>query len=110
MAGGPARLVFRLDDAATGEPVADLQPYLGAPAHVVIIGADGRSFAHAHGEAAGGSEAAHASGDGHAAGGASGPEIAFTYEFPAPGLYKVWGQFKDHHDEVITADFVVRVR
>ncbi len=36
-------------------------------------------------------------------------EIAFRHTFAAPGLYKVWGQFLDHHGQVITADFVVRV-
>ena len=38
-----------------------------------------------------------------------GPEIAFHHTFPAPGLYKVWGQFKAHDGHVLTADFVVRV-
>jgi hypothetical protein len=37
-----------------------------------------------------------------------GPEIAFRYAFPRPGLYKVWGQFTTRSRDVITADFVVR--
>jgi Cu+-exporting ATPase len=41
---------FRLEEAATGEPVRDLRPYLGAPAHVVILSADAADFAHTHGE------------------------------------------------------------
>ena len=39
-----------------------------------------------------------------------GPEIGFHHTFAAPGLYKVWGQFLDHHGNVITADFVVRAQ
>jgi hypothetical protein len=37
-----------------------------------------------------------------------GPMVAFHTEFPRPGRYKVWGQFK-HRDEIIVADFVVEV-
>jgi Cu+-exporting ATPase len=117
-AGGEARLVFRVENAGTGEPATDLKPYLGAPAHVVILSPDGRTFAHTHGEAVGATAdhgaapqpaAGHADG-GHADAGAQyGPEIAFHHTFPTPGLYKVWGQFQTHHGEVITADFVVRV-
>lgn len=35
------------------EPVADLEPYLGAAAHVTIASADTQGFAHTHGEARG---------------------------------------------------------
>jgi hypothetical protein len=39
-----------------------------------------------------------------------GPEIAIHHTFPAPGLYKVWGQFQARDGRVITADFVVRAQ
>jgi P-type Cu+ transporter len=113
--GGQARLTFRLDNPQTGEGVRDLRPYLGAPAHVVIMSEDGATFAHTHGEAVGAPAAAHGdahggSSDAHGSSGQSyGPEIEFHHAFAAPGLYKVWGQFLDHHGNVITADFVVRV-
>ena len=113
-AGQEARLTFRLDNPVTGEGVGDLRPYLGAPAHVVILSEDVGTFAHTHGEQVGAS-AGDAHGEeggshgGHDAAGATyGPEIAFHHTFSAPGLYKVWGQFQDHHGQVITADFVVR--
>jgi P-type Cu+ transporter len=110
-AGREAQLTFRLEDPTTGDGIADLQPYLGAPAHVVILSEDAQSFAHTHGEAVG-------AGGAHSENGTAGqtvgemrygPEIQFHYTFPHPGLYKVWGQFKTHDDQVITADFVVRV-
>jgi Cu+-exporting ATPase len=104
-AGQEASFTFRLDNPKTGEPVRDLRPYLGAPAHVVILDDAAGGFAHTHGEAVGST-----GGAGHGAEGATyGPEIAFHHTFATPGLYKVWGQFLDHHGNVITADFVVRV-
>jgi Cu+-exporting ATPase len=110
-AGSGARFVFRLEDAATGQPVTDLEPYLGAPAHVVVLGQDGRAFAHTHGEPVGSPPAAAGGGYGvHAASGGCGPEIAFHHIFPAPALHKVWGPFRTADDRVITADFVVRVQ
>jgi Cu+-exporting ATPase len=112
-AGQEASFTFSIDNPKTGEAVRDLRPYLGAPAHVVILDEAAASFAHTHGEAVGAAPSAghgDAHGGGHAADGVTyGPEIAFHHTFPTPGLYKVWGQFLDHHGNVITADFVVRV-
>ena len=110
--GHNARLSFRIEDARTGEGVRDLQPYLGAPAHVVILAEDGRIFGHTHGEAAGmdGEHDGHSSHSGHGAITAYGPEIGFEHTFPAPGLYKLWGQFRTGDGQLATADFVVRAR
>ncbi|MFN8635121.1 MAG: heavy metal translocating P-type ATPase [Chloroflexota bacterium] len=130
-AGQEATLTFRLEDAATGQPLRDLQPYLGAPAHGVILSEDGATFVHAHGEAVGAPDDGHShsmpgmaptatpSAAGHASHGQPtaagapaltfGPEIALHHTFEAPGLYKVWGQFQTHDGEIVTADFVVRV-
>ena len=110
-----ATLTFRLENAQTGQPLTDLQPYLGAPAHAVILSEDTTWFAHTHGEGVGTAPA-----DGHASGGhgaadhadapaAFGPEIAVRYTFRVPGLYKVWAQFQSASGEVIAADYVVRV-
>jgi P-type Cu+ transporter len=130
-ARGDEPLSFRVEEAATGEPLRNLQPYLGAPAHVVIATPDGASFAHVHGEVpiTGGSgsnghgaptaspvasAARSATGQASQAGGhdpavSYGPEISFHYAFPSPGLYKVWGQFQTYDGRIITADFVVSV-
>jgi Cu+-exporting ATPase len=113
--GQETTLTFRLENAATGQPLRDLQPYLGAPAHGVILSEDGSTFVHAHGEAVGAADSGHAHGGHGADGGPSadvsafGPEIALHHIFETPGLYKLWGQFQAHDGEVITADFVVRV-
>jgi P-type Cu+ transporter len=111
--GRESRLSFRVEYPRTGTPVRDLQPYLGAPAHVVILSQDGQTFAHTHGtpspegdhtSAGHGAAGVH---DEHEAAAKYGPEITFHHTFPAPGSYKVWGQFKDHLGRVLTADFVV---
>jgi Cu+-exporting ATPase len=129
--GQEATLTFRLEDASTGQPIRDLQPYLGAPAHGVVLSEDASSFTHTHGEAVGAPADGHAHGSqstapasapaahtGHGASAPSqstgapagfGPEIALHHTFDAPGLYKLWGQFQSHDGEVLTADFVVRV-
>lgn len=96
-----------------GAPADDLEPYLGAAAHVAIVSEDTREFAHTHGEASNGTPGSggghggtgHA---GHGGGRALGPEIAFTHAFGEPGLYKVWAQF-NHHGDVVAVPFVVEV-
>ena len=42
-AGDTKALTFRIEDAASGAPVTDLEPYLGAGAHLLIVpvGSDG---------------------------------------------------------------------
>lgn len=111
-AGHEATLTYRLEDAETGDGVRDLRPYLGAPAHVVILTEDGATFGHTHGEASGkdgASSGGHGAHGGHAARATTyGPEIRFRHVFPGPGLYKLWGQFQTGNGPVITADFVVR--
>jgi Cu+-exporting ATPase len=115
-AGRTLPFVFRLENAATGDPLRNLQPYLGAPAHVVILRADATGFVHVHGHQAQPSAAPATAGhvDAPPAGSGQtqtfGPEIGFDYRFPSAGLYKIWGQFRTASGEVLTADFVVRVQ
>jgi Cu+-exporting ATPase len=106
VAGQEARFVFRLEEARTGQGITDLQPFLGEPAHAVILDEQAGAFVHTHGEPVGGSGEAH----GAPAGATFGPEIAIHHTFPTPGRYKVWGQLKAGDGQVITADFVVRVQ
>lgn len=77
---------------ADGKPVSDLQPYLGAMGHLVIISADSREYVHAH----------PLSESKTAADGA----VEFAAHFPKPGLYKAWGQFQ-RGGSVFTVPFVL---
>jgi hypothetical protein len=110
-AGSEALLRFAVADAKTGKPVTDLQPYLGALAHFVILSEDTKDFLHAHPleaqEPSGGTMAGHADKQG-APGGKSPSEVSAHTSFPRPGLYKVWTQLQ-RGGRVITVPFVVRV-
>lgn len=120
-AGEEATFTYTLEKE-DGTPADDLEPYLGAPAHVAIVSEDTQEFAHTHGEAAGSSESEASSSGGHDdEGGAEseehaghgegqtfGLEIGFHHTFESPGAYKIWAQF-NHHGNVITVPFVVEV-
>ena len=99
MAGRDEKLVYRMADARTGAPVTDLEPYLGAWGHTVIVSEDTQQFVHAH-------PSEHLSADAAAARG--GPELTFKAQLPKPGHYRVWTQIKRQGD-VSTAVFTVTV-
>jgi hypothetical protein len=82
-----------------------LQPYLGAWAHVIVIGEHWHSFAHAHPvEQTPGFSFAHT----HAIAGPAPNEIHIVTNFPAAGMYKMWAQFQQG-GKVITVPFVLHV-
>lgn len=114
-AGQETLLNFAVTDARTSEPVTDLQPYLGALAHFVIISQDGTDFLHAHPIEKRDLPASQGHHGGHAAKSqmhgmsmASASEVGAHTMFPRAGLYKVWAQFQ-RGGRVITVSFVVRV-
>jgi hypothetical protein len=90
-AGAVRPLTFRFEDAASGAPVTDLEPYLGASAHLLAVPVDL-------------SEAIH----GHPTDGGHGPVVSLTPLIPRPGLYKLWIQFQ-RGGRVSTASFVIEV-
>lgn len=96
IAGAHAQLLFRV--SKNRQPVNDLEPYLGAMGHCVIISEDGQSYLHCHPE-----QLFTPSPDAR-----GGPDVAFGTRFPRAGRYKVWGQFR-RGDQILVADFVVDV-
>lgn len=73
-----------------GEPVTDLEPYLGAHGHLVALREGDLAYLHVHPE------------DGDA-----GPTVPFTVEVPSAGGYRLFFDFK--HDGVVrTAELAVR--
>jgi hypothetical protein len=92
-----AQLIFRL--SMNGKAVTDLEPYIGAMGHCVVISEDTRAYLHSHPEQL---EAAPSPRE------RGGPQVSFHTTFPRAGRYKAWGQFK-RGDEIIVADFVVDV-
>lgn len=121
-AGEEVMLDFAITDERTNEPVTDLQPYLGALAHFVIISSDGAEFLHAHPVEKTEIPAAH--GASHKAmphthgeemtinlshsPQTSASQVSAHTSFPRTGLYKVWAQFQ-RGGQIITVPFVVRV-
>ncbi|WP_337060631.1 heavy metal translocating P-type ATPase [Kineococcus sp. G2] len=101
--GGRNDLDFTLTDAATGRPLDDLQPYLAAAGHVVVMRDDGRTFAHEH------AEVTDASGRPVFAlpGQSFGPQLDVHAEFTTAGTYRLWAQFRLADGDVITAPFTV---
>ena len=72
-----------------GEPVTDLDPYLGAYGHLVAIRAGDLGYLHVHPEE-----------------GPAGPDIDFATAFPTPGTYRLFLDFS-HGGSVHTAAFTV---
>ena len=97
-AGETRPLAFRIEDTATGAPVTDLQPYLGAGAHLLVVSADLTEAIHGHPNE-------DASGAGQRAGG-HGAAVSFDPLIPRAGVYKVWIQFQ-RGGLVSTAAFVI---
>jgi len=101
-AGEFIRLKYLLTDARTGEPVKDLEPYLGAWGHTLILDADQSEYLHSHPTETLPEGVARASLRG-------GPEVEFGAMFPEAGLYRIWTQFQ-RGGRVSTVSFTVRVR
>ncbi|MDQ6421363.1 hypothetical protein RB620_18205 [Paenibacillus sp. LHD-117] len=91
-AGEASELTFSFADAGTNKPVKDLEPYLGAIGHVVIVGEGAEHYLHVHAE----------NGNG------SGPDAVFATTFPEPGTYRIWGQFQ-RNGKTFIAPFTVKV-
>jgi Cu+-exporting ATPase len=106
VAGESSELTFTFTDAATGRPVDDLQPYLAAAGHVVIMRGDGTTFAHEH------ADVEDADGDPVFAlpGQEFGPELDVHADFATPGVYRLWGQFRLADGSVLTVPFTVQAR
>lgn len=92
-AGSSSELTFAL--SRDGEPVTNLEPYLGAFGHLVALREGDMAFLHVHPE-----------GDEPAAGEVSGPEITFFAELPTPGRYLLYLDFQVD-GKVHSAPFVV---
>lgn len=106
---------FTLQVTRDGRPVTDLEPYLGVPAHMIIVSSDTRDFAHSHGEASEAGNTEHEAMQGMegmesmgSSSGTFGPEVSFHHTFPRSGLYKLWIQF-GYRGSIITVPYVVEV-
>jgi hypothetical protein len=125
--GQETAVTLDIKDAA-GKPVTDLQPYLGAMGHLVVIKQSpvltAANYLHAHPkEMAGVSNMSAMPGNkssmamqksmdmDHSKQSKDSPipgQVTFETTFPESGVYKLWGQFQ-RNGKVITADFTVSI-
>jgi hypothetical protein len=114
VAGQYGHLNFHLADSSDGRPVGDLQTYLGAFGHTLIMSEDMAEYVHSHPLDIG-----RDSEDGGPAqfmipAGADpeklrgGPDVTFEGLMPKPGLYRAWTQFR-RHDKIHTFAFTFNV-
>ena len=90
--GQASTIRFRIDDAASGAAVTDLEPYLGASAHVLIVPADLTEAIHGHPDE-----------------GMRGPDLSVDAVIPRPGRHKLWLQVQ-RTGRVVTTSFTIDVR
>jgi len=111
VAGLYGHLTFHLSDAVTGQPIKDLQTYLGAFGHTLIMSEDMVDYVHSHpldilakpDDDGGppqflippGSDLEKLRG---------GPDVTFEGLMPKPGRHRPWTQFR-RHDKVYTFAF-----
>ena len=99
VAGLYGHLTFHLTDTATGKPITDLQTYLGAFGHTLIMSEDMTDYVHAHPiDIVPGSDEENPEfvippgADLEKLRG--GPEVIFDGLMPKPGRYRAWTQFR----------------
>ena len=96
LGGEEIDLIFRFSNAATDAPIKDLQRYLGAWGHLLILSEDMTEYVHAHPrEETQPDPSAPTSG---------GPEVTFDALLPKPGRYRAWLQFQ-RNDKLTTVSF-----
>ncbi|MBN9392852.1 MAG: copper-translocating P-type ATPase [Chloroflexi bacterium] len=118
--GQPAEMVFKFEK--DGQPFQGLEPYLGEPSHMIVIGQDGNSFRHLHGHVPGaapmsengmGAASTPAQGqetmNGETASNVRyGSEVGYDLKFDKAGKYQIWAEFQ-YQGQVITFTYVLEV-
>ena len=99
VAGRDETLSYHVVDTATGRPVTDLEPYLAAFGHTLIVSEDTLEYVHAHPVEQLPENTVTASG---------GPDLTFKALLPKAGRYRLWTQLK-RRGVVTTVPFTVTV-
>lgn len=101
VAGKPALVKYHITDAKTGKPVTDIQPYLGAWGHTLILSEDASDYLHSHPNEMIPEEADRSKL-------ISKSDVDFDTFFPRPGNYKIWSQFQ-RNNKITTVSFNITV-
>lgn len=89
-------LTFGLKETGAGQPVVDLQPWLGAMGHLILIHEDGETFVHSHPD------------EMDTMNGKNG-KIDFLARLPKPGLYRGWLQVQ-RAGQILTFPFTATAK
>lgn len=99
IAGQYGHVMFKLTDEKTGQPVTDLQPYLGAFGHTLILSEDLLDYVHSHPTEGPSTDISK---------GVGGPDVTFEGYMPRSGYYRSWSQFL-RDNTLTTISFTFRV-
>ena len=95
VAGKKLTLTYQITDGKSGALVRDLEPYLGAWGHTLILSEDARDYVHTHPT--------------RSIADSGGAEVSFEAFLPRSGRYRIWSQFQ-RHGKVITVPFTIDVK
>jgi hypothetical protein len=108
-------ITFHLTDTATGRPITDLQTYLGAFGHTLIMSEDMAEYVHSHPldilampDDDGGPPTFLIPPDADLETLRGGPDVTFEGLMPKPGRYRAWTQFR-RNDKLHTFAFTFNV-
>ena len=93
-AGGYSHITMNLTKAGTSEPVRELQTYLGAFGHMLIMTEDMVDYVHSH-------PVDMLPVDANLEEIRGGPTVMFEGLMPKPGRYRAWTQYR-YHDKIYT--------
>lgn len=114
VAGLYGHLEFRLAESESGQPVTDLEPFLGSFGHLMIMSEDLRDYVHSHpidllaSDDETGPLALMIPMDADRSTLSGGPEITFEGLMPRAGRYRAWAQFS-RDGEVYTIPYTFEV-
>ena len=108
-------MTFFLTDTKTGKPITDLQTYLGAFGHTLIMSSDMEDYVHSHPldilampDDDGGPPQFLIPPDADLEKIRGGPEVTFEGLMPKPGVYRAWTQFR-RNDQIRTFAYTFNV-
>jgi hypothetical protein len=101
VAGAPTQIVYTLTDTASGQPVENLEPYLGAFGHSFVVREGLTDYVHTHPV---GDETRLSRPRAR-----GGPDVVFDVVFGQPGRYRAWTQFQ-RNGQVRTVSFTFDVK
>ncbi len=115
MVGLYGHMTYHLTDTATGKPITDLQTYLGAFGHTLIMSEDMAEYVHSHPldiiakpDDDGGPPVFAIPPGADLEKLRGGPDVTFEGLMPKPGRYRAWTQFR-RHDRLHTFAFTFNV-